>query len=215
MDMLAGACWEPANERTATCLIVLCHGANATGDAMARMVDVVAGLLPGAAFAAPHGPLASVSRPPMREWFSPPYAEPHIGPRVVAAAASLDAFIDAQLAARGLPPDAYALGGFSQGAIVALHAGLRRAVPPRAIVAVAGVAVTRDLPLAPIRPPVLLIAGTLDAVVPPRLVRETERMLRDAGVTIEAHYVAGLGHEVTPPVIALGGAFIQRVFRPR
>jgi len=174
---------------------------------MTRMGKVLAGLMPHAALAAPHGPLASSMRPSTREWFAPPYAEPYIGPRAAEAATALDDFIDSQLDAARLPADAYVMGGFSQGAIVALHSGLRRKVPPRAIVAVAGILVN---PLPPLTspPPVQLISGQIDPVVTPKLVSQSEAALREAGVAVDAHYVAGLGHEVTPVVINLGAAFI-------
>lgn len=214
MATLAAAVWAPSSGARPTCLIVLCHGAHATGEAMTRMAKVVGDLLPDVGLIAPHGPLPSSVRPPTREWFAPPYAPPHIGPRVIAAARALDDFLDAQLAAAGLPPGAYILGGFSQGAIVALHAGLRRTVPPRAIVAVAGLLVEPLPPLAS-PPPVQLVCGLLDPMVTPKLVRETEASLRAAGVAVDAHYIPGLGHEVTPVVINLGAAFIQSALTRR
>jgi phospholipase/carboxylesterase len=210
MVALAGVFMAPASQRAPSCLIVLCHGAHTTGEAMKGMGKVLAELLPDAALAAPHGPLVSSSRPPTREWFAPPYAEPHIGPRVVEAAVDLDDFIDAQLAAARLPPGAYALGGFSQGAIVALQAGLRRRVPPRAIVAVAGILVNALPPVVP-AVPVQLVSGVLDTTVATKRVRDTEQALRAAGLDVEAQYVPGLGHEVTPVVIGLGAKFLQRV----
>jgi phospholipase/carboxylesterase len=209
MVTLAAAMWPPSNGGPPSCLIVLCHGAAATGESMTRMAKVVGEQMPDVALLAPHGLHPSSVRPQTREWFAPPYAEPYIGPRTVIAAAALDEFIDAQLAAARLPPDAYVMGGFSQGAVVSLHAGLRRKVPPRAIVAFAGVLVN---PLPPLTapPPVQLIAGMLDHLVTPKLVRDTEQILRDAGVAVESHYIPGLAHEVTPVVINLGGAFIRK-----
>jgi phospholipase/carboxylesterase len=209
MISLTSANWPPANGGRPSALVVLCHGANASGDVMGRLVTAAAALLPSVQFVAPHGPRPSVVRPQMREWFSPPYVAPVIGPRVVAAAAILDAFIDQQLAELNLPPHAYALGGFSQGALISLQAGLRRAVPPLCIVAAAGVLVN-PLPIEmPKPPPVQLISGLIDPLVLPKLVRDTEAMLRAAGVAVEAHYVPGLGHEITPPVIAHGATFLH------
>lgn len=209
MATLAAAVWAPPSGARPTCLIVLCHGANATGEAMTRMAKVIGDGMPDVAVIAPHGPLPSTTRPPTREWFAPPYAPPHIGPRTVAAAADLDDFIDAQLAAANLPPDAYVMGGFSQGGIVCLQSGLRRKVPPRAIIAVASV-VVNPLPALAAPPPVQLVCGMLDSLVTPKLVRDSEAMLREAGVSVDAHYIPGLGHEVTPVVINLGVAFVQQ-----
>ena len=60
------------------------------------------------------------------------------------AAGFLDAFIDAELARLGLPAEAYALMGFSQGAMTVLFTGLRRAVAPRAILAFSGALVAPE-----------------------------------------------------------------------
>ena len=48
------------------------------------------------------------------------------------AAPVLQSFLDAELARHNLPPSALALVGFSQGTMMALHVGLRRAVAPLA-----------------------------------------------------------------------------------
>ena len=52
----------------------------------------------------------------------------------------LERFLDAELRHK-LPPSALALVGFSQGTMMALHVGLRRATAPAAIVGYSGVLV--------------------------------------------------------------------------
>jgi phospholipase/carboxylesterase len=132
---------------------------------------------------------------------------------VTAAAAALDRFIDAELARLGLPADAYALMGFSQGAMVALHTGLRRAVPPRAILAYSGRLLVPDLPASPAPcPPVLLVHGEADEVVPAENSRAAERALRAAGVPVESQFSPGLGHGIDEAGLARGGLFLQRAF---
>ena len=83
-------------------------------------------------------------------------------------------FLDAELKRRNLPPSALALVGFSQGTMMALHVGLRRAAAPLAIVGYSGLLVTaarrqrRRQFAAEIksRPPVLLIHGDQDDLIP-------------------------------------------------
>ena len=66
-----------------------------------------------------------------REWFPLTFRNPEERwDGVNAAHAGFDTFLDAELARHQLPPSALALVGFSQGTMMSLHAGLRRAMPP-------------------------------------------------------------------------------------
>jgi phospholipase/carboxylesterase len=102
--------------------------------------------------------------------------------------------------------------GFSQGAMTALHAGLRRKVPPRAVLAFSGGLLVSDLPAQRARPPVLLVHGEEDEVVPVLRSREAEAALRAAGVTVEALYCPGLGHGISEAGLSAASLFLQRAF---
>ena len=98
------------------------------------------------------------------------------------AAGFLDAFIDAELARLGLPAEAYALMGFSQGAMTVLFTGLRRAAAPRAILAFSGALIAPETLAAELanRAPVLIVHGEADDVVPVHRSRDAEAALRAA-----------------------------------
>ena len=87
---------------------------------------------------------------------------------VRAAAPSLDAFIDEELQKRGLNENDAALVGFSQGTMMALYVGLRRARPFAGIIGYSGRLVAAHLLAEELRsrPPVLLVHGTDDTRVP-------------------------------------------------
>src|SRR5262249_8578126 len=88
-------------------------------------------LLPDPAFVSPHAPEPCAGAPMGRQWFALTFRDPDERWRGVNAAAPiLDAFLDAELARRRLPPSALALVGFSQGTMMPLHLGLRPATPP-------------------------------------------------------------------------------------
>src|SRR5207244_8906175 len=92
-------------------------------------------LLPQAAFVSPNAPRPCGQAPMGREWFPLTFRNPTErweGCNI--AAPGLESFLNAELARHQLPPSALALVGFSQGAMMALHVGLRRAVAPLAIV---------------------------------------------------------------------------------
>jgi phospholipase/carboxylesterase len=130
------------------------------------------------------------------------------------AAGFLDAFLDAELARLGLPETAYALMGFSQGAMTVLFTGLRRPVAPRVIMAFSGAMIAPETLAAERRnsAPVLLVHGEADGQVPVQRSRDAEAVLRAEGVPVETLYVAGLGHGVDDSGIAIGATALRHAF---
>jgi phospholipase/carboxylesterase len=215
IQTLDGPRWGPADGRTATGLVVLCHGVGADGHDLIDLGPSWAGAVPDAAFAAPDAPFPYDMAPFGRQWFSLAIRTPALAEQGVRIAAPLlDAFIDAELARRGLPPGAYALMGFSQGAMMALFVGLRRKTAPRAILAFSGALVAPGSLAAEIanRAPVLLVHGADDDVVPAALSHAAEAALAAAGVPVEAHYRPGLGHGIDEVGLSAGALFLQKAF---
>ncbi len=211
--MLDGPRWGPRKGR-AEQLVVLCHGVGADGHDLIDLAPSWAAALPQAAFAAPDAPEPYEGAPVGRQWFALWDRTPAaLVAGAAAASPRLNGFIDAELARLGLPGDACALMGFSQGAMMALHAGLRRAAPPRAILAFSGALLAPErLAETVARPPVLLVHGEADEVVPPARSRAAEQALRDAGFAVESLYCPGLGHGIDAAGLSLGGLFLQRAF---
>ncbi len=211
MTQLDGPRWGPGPGE-AIGLIVLCHGVGADGFDLIDLAPHWAGSVPGVAFAAPHGPEPYDMAPFGRQWFSlQDRTLARLATGVAAASDSLDSFIDSELLRLGLPPKSVALMGFSQGAMTVLHAGLRRAIPPLAILAFSG-ALLPPASLGATRPQVLLVHGEADEVVPVERSRLAESVLQAAGVPVESHYAAGLGHGLDDTGLALGGLALQRAF---
>lgn len=211
MAELDGPRWGPASKAAARQLVVLCHGVGADGHDLIDLAPSWARALPDAAFAAPDAPQPYDMAPHGRQWFSLADRAPA---RMLAglqvAAPMLDAFIAAELARLGLGPSDLALVGFSQGAMMVLHAGLRRTVAPRAVVAYSGAMLTDQGVLN--RAPTLLVHGEEDQVVPVARSHDAERRLRAAGIPVEVLWCPGLGHGMDQAGLALGGLFLQRAF---
>ena len=154
--------------------MVFLHGYGADGNDLIEIGRAWQGLLPDAAFVSPHAPRPCGQAPIGREWFPLTFRDPdERWNGVQAAAPGLNAFLDAELKRRNLPPSALALVGFSQGTMMALHVGLRRAVPPAAIVGYSGMLIMPDDAMSEAfaaeiksRPPVLLIHGDEDQMIP-------------------------------------------------
>jgi phospholipase/carboxylesterase len=208
---LDGPTLEPQGG-TARKLVVLCHGLGADGNDLIGLAPEWAQALPDAAFVAPNAPFPCEGAPMGRQWFAlwdRSQAELERGVRM--AAGLLNAWLDDQLAARGLSPSDCALMGFSQGAMAGLFAALRRPQPIAAVLAYSGALLGAETLAAELtaRPPVLLVHGEADPVVPVAASRAAETALRAAGVPVTARYVPGLPHGIDPGGIAAGGAFLR------
>ncbi len=216
---LDGPRWGPKDGKP-THLVVLCHGLGADGHDLIDLAPHWSGAVPHAAFAAPDAPETCDQSPMGRQWFSVADRTPaRMLAGVTVAATHLNAFIDAELARLGLPPTAYALMGFSQGAMTALFTGMRRAHPPRGILAFSGALMgaqdlpsREDLPARDNLPPVLLVHGEDDGVVPAERSRIAEAALRAHGVDVQALYCPRLGHGIDEAGLSTGALFLQRIF---
>jgi phospholipase/carboxylesterase len=158
-----------------------------------------------------------------REWFPLTFRDPNERwTGVNTAAPGLDAFLDAELERRHLPPEALALVGFSQGTMMALHACLRRAVAPAGIVGYSGMLVAPEAldPQAFIaeiksRPPVLLVHGDQDQVIPVQALMHAAQGLAALGVPAEWHVSPGTGHGIDQEGLRQGAEFLAKQFAKR
>lgn len=132
-----------------------------------------------------------------------------------AAAPAIDSFIDRKLAQYGLSEADLALVGFSQGTMMALHVGLRRPNPVAAIVGYSGM-LTGSADLShqkTSKPPILLVHGSADPVVPVSAMRTAEHELRRLGIDVTSHVSPGIGHSVDPVGLRLGAEFLAQAFK--
>jgi phospholipase/carboxylesterase len=202
-------------------LVVFLHGYGADGNDLIEIGRAWQQLLPNAAFVSPHAPEACGGAPMGRQWFNLTFRDPNERwTGVNAAAPCLNDFLDAELARRNLPPSALALVGFSQGTMMALHVGLRRASPPAAIVGYSGMLVLPpdvDPDKFPqeirSKPPVLLVHGDRDDLIPAQALFHAAQGLAAFGVPVEWHLSAGIGHGIDPEGLRQGGEFLARSFK--
>ncbi|HEY8610807.1 MAG TPA: phospholipase [Roseomonas sp.] len=213
MADLDGPRWGPASKGRAKQIVFLLHGVGADGNDLIDLAPRWSQAVPDALFISPHAPTPYQGAPFGRQWFDLSERTPaHLEAGVRAVAPVLDAAITRECAAAGLPETHVMLMGFSQGAMTALFCGLRRAVQPAAILAYSGLLVAPESLGAELRgrPPVLLVHGEADQVVPVMGSRMAERELRDAGVPVEAVYSPRLAHGIDDAGLAAGALFLQR-----
>ena len=196
----------------ATHLVVLVHGYGADGQDLIGLAEHWRALLPTVAFAAPNAP-TRITGGPGYQWFPISRIDPHeMQKGVESVGPLLDQFLDAELARLSLPPEKLILVGFSQGTMLCLHVGLRRATPPAAIVGLSGL-LTGPPPSRADGPPVFLAHGDADTVVPVQAMLMAASALGEAGRTVQWHLAHGIGHGVDPETIALAGSFLGMAFQ--
>ena len=222
MADLDGLRLEPRSGK-ARQLVVFLHGYGADGNDLIEIGRAWAGLLPDAAFISPHAPRPCGQAPMGREWFPLTFRDPdERWTGVNAAAPQLNMFIDTELKRRNLPNSALALVGFSQGTMMALHVGLRRAESPAAIVGYSGMLVIPE-EIDPDkfageivnRPPVLLVHGDQDQLIPVEALMHAAQGLAALEVLVEWHISPGVAHGIDQEGLRQGGEFLARRFAGR
>jgi phospholipase/carboxylesterase len=204
-------------------LVVFLHGYGADGNDQIDIGRAWQQLLPDAAFVSPHAPRPCGQAPMGREWFPLTFRDPNERwTGVNAAAPVLNGFIDAELKRRGLTDSALALVGFSQGTMMSLHVGLRRATAPAAIVGYSGMLVVPE-DIDPdtfageirSRPPVLLVHGDQDQLIPVQALMHAAQGLAALEIPVEWHISPGVGHGIDQEGLRQGGEFLVRRFARR
>ncbi len=213
---LTGPEVPPAAGGRAESLIVLLHGVGADGRDLIDLAGPWGAMLPNAAFIAPDAPFPCDMAPYGRQWFSlQDWTMTSLLAGVQAAAPILTGFLDRELKKRGLPWSRLALVGFSQGTMTALHAALRLPQAPAAVLGYSGALVGAELLAGDVRcrPPVMLIHGDADEVVPWQATSMAAQALSAAGLTVASHIRSRLGHGLDEEGIRLGGMFLRDSLR--
>jgi phospholipase/carboxylesterase len=195
-------------------LVILLHGLGADGNDLIGLAPYWAPALPDAEFLSPNAPFPCDMAPYGYQWLSARDPSPEArlsGAR--AAGTILDAFITDELAKRDLSEADCALVGFSQGTMMSLFVGPRREKPLAGIVGFSGRLIAPELLGEEIRsrPPILLVHGTDDPMVPYSSMAEAETALKAAGVSVETLACPGIGHSIDGDGLQAGGRFLHRV----
>jgi len=120
MPTLDAVHWGPVSKAEPKQLVVLCHGLGADGFDLIDLAPAWQHACPDALFASVHAPFQHDSGFG-RQWWSVADRSPTVVEAGLRTAAPfLHRFIDAELQRLGLPANAYALMGFSQGAMMSI-----------------------------------------------------------------------------------------------
>ena len=206
---------EPLSGEMRSAVIFL-HGYGANGADLLGLADPLAEHLPDTLFLAPDAPEACVGSPMGFQWFPIPWIdgsseeEAHAG--LLRAAADLNAFLDGVMVDEDLLPEQVMLFGFSQGTMMSLHVAPRREDPVAGIVAFSGRLMSPELLADEVvcRPPVLLVHGDQDDVVPVQSLPAAAEALQEAGwKEVFAHIMKGTAHGIAPDGLSVALAFMR------
>ncbi len=204
---------RPAASGTADSLVILLHGYGADGTDLIGLADPLAPHLPGTAFLAPNAPDPCANNPAGFQWFPIPYLDGSSEAESALAAGKSFAMLNAWLdgVAKRFPPERTILAGFSQGTMMALQVGLRRATPFAGIVGFSGRLLRPERLAAELTSPtpVLLIHGDADPMVPVGHLGEAADALTAAGIETFTHVSRGVGHSIDPEGLGLALRFIR------
>ena len=215
MLKLEGPSRQPKSGGKAKYLVVLLHGYGSSGSDLISLAPYWADQLPDTEFLSPNAPFPCEINPYGYQWFGFEDRAPDMLLGATRSAAGiLDAFLDDELKTRGLDDRNLALVGFSQGTMMSLHVGPRRAVAPAAIVGYSGSLIAPENLAAEKRskPPVLLVHGTFDPVVPFASLAEAAVALKAAGIPVVTEARPGLVHSIDPVGLQMGGLFLRDHF---
>ncbi len=195
-------------------MVVFVHGYGADGADLLGLADPLAEHLPDTVFLSPDAPERCVGGGFGFQWFPIPWID---GSDVALAERGLDlaaqdlnGFLDARLAEEGLGPEALALVGFSQGAMMSLHVAPRRPVAIAGVVAISGRLLRPEaLGEALVKPPVLLVHGDADPVVPFEDMGRAGQALEAAGFEVYGHVMQGTGHGIAPDGLSVALQFLR------
>ena len=202
---------------TARNAVVFLHGYGADGNDLLGLSEPLAPHLPDTLFLAPDAPERCTGNPFGYQWFPIPWidgsSEAAAAEGMVQAAADLNAWLDGVLAEEGLSAGQVALVGFSQGTMMSLEVAPRRAEPVAGIVGFSGrlLGPERLAGEALSRPPVLLVHGDADDLVPVQALPEAAEALQGAGFAVYAHIMRGTGHGIAPDGLSVALSFLREV----
>ncbi|QIK40839.1 alpha/beta hydrolase [Pontivivens nitratireducens] len=195
----------------ADALVILLHGFGADGNDLIGLADPLTPHLPNVTFVAPNAPQKCSVNPMGYQWFPIPWmdgsSEVEMGQGFAASTDMLNRYLDEM--AKEFPADRTVLVGFSQGTMMSLHVGPQRAQQLAGIVGFSGRLMRPEsLADAVSKPPVQLIHGDSDEVVPPASMPEAEKALKSAGFDVQSHVSPGVGHGIAPDGLSLA---LQRI----
>lgn len=211
-------------------LVILLHGYGADGNDLIGLAPLLQRVLPQTAFFSPHAPDdCEIGFGAGRQWFSleefdpmmmrrNPFKMVEVYERLTVAAEEvlplLSDYVEKLQIRFNLNASKTALVGFSQGTMMSLLFGLRQESALAGILGFSGALLgSRNLQeTLRSKPPVQLVHGDVDPVVPYAAMSHATQHLKTANVPVKTHTCRGLGHGIDDDGLRVGLQFLQDIF---
>lgn len=197
-------------------VVIFLHGYGANGADLLGLADPLGEHLPDTLFLAPDAPENCAGAPFGFQWFPIPWidgsSQEEAEAGMARAVEDLNAYLDSVMVDEDVLPEQVALFGFSQGTMMSLHVGPRREDELAGIVGFSGRLLAPELLEDEIvtKPPILLVHGDQDDVVPPQSLPEAAEALQTAGFKeVYAHIMKGTAHGIAPDGLGVALAFLR------
>jgi phospholipase/carboxylesterase len=197
---LKSIAFPPTSQKNAAGLIVLLHGYGANSHNLADLAKFLN--LPDYYFLFADAPYAYPYGGAGRMWYNLEQPSPL---ELTNSRQLLLDWLRASAETTGIPLEKTILGGFSQGGAMTLEVGLN--LPLAGLVVLSSYLHPQPRPNRPSFPPVLLVHGQQDAVVPLTAAHETRDTLNSWGVEVDDHEFS-MGHEINAAGLELMRNFV-------
>ncbi|MEM9851583.1 MAG: prolyl oligopeptidase family serine peptidase [Pseudomonadota bacterium] len=204
-----------ARSGTTKSVVVFLHGYGADGADLLGLADPLGEHMPDTTFLAPDAPERCATNPMGFQWFPIPWidgsSEEAAETSMRASVDDLNAYLDAVMEEEGVTAEQMMLFGFSQGTMMSLHVAPRREHAFAGVVGFSGRLLSPELleDEVKVRPPILLVHGDQDDLVPPQSLPEAGNALSQAGFQVYAHIMKGTGHGIAPDGLSVALAFMR------
>ncbi|MFA6280857.1 MAG: alpha/beta fold hydrolase [Bdellovibrionales bacterium] len=204
----------PQGQPTKRAVIIL-HGLGDSAAGIISLAEAFRPALPETEFLAPDAPFPCDFSPFGFQWFSAnDWTSSVVLEGVIRAAQPLNDYIDYVMESRGLTPDKVALLGFSQGTMMSLYVAPRRTPALAGVLGYSGALIGGEELKSERQssPPIHLIHGKDDDVVPFVSMAKAVDGLRAVNLNVSTESCEGLGHSIDDTGVASGLQFLRRIF---
>jgi len=211
--MLNDVTLEPSHGAKTENAVIILHGLGDSASGIIGLGEAFRPAMPNTLFLAPDAPAPCEFCPFGYQWFSAQDWTPSVVLEGIKNAAPLlNAYIDHVLSKHSLTSDRLALVGFSQGTMMSLYVAPRRAEKLACVVGYSGALVGGELLPTERKsaPPVLLVHGTRDDVVPFASMNHARAGLHNANINASAFACEGLAHSINDDGVEQGALFLRK-----
>ena len=206
---------DPLSKEKPKNAMILCHGYGGDGKDISLLANYWKNYLPETIFICPDAPEKCAVSPTGFQWFDlMDITEDEILARSLIAEMKLNKLIDEVKSKNNLNSDQIGIGGFSQGCMISLQAGLKRKDKVRCILGYSGKIINPKHLEKNInsRPEIMLMHGEKDEVIPISYLLEAREFFDKNEYKIETKIFKNCEHRIPSEGSSAGLEFIKKNF---